>query len=141
MIANSRIIHNVDTLDQRVIQQVKSRVFSFMLFKRFKTQLAQAVQRTTQKTPLIGNPLEANCQETYQVVRRASGDLPVYTDIKSNKTRTWTLIRHVLGRKEDLVQDLSQFIPPERISIKPSMVVINGNYALAVRQWLSLYFK
>ncbi|KAI8911864.1 hypothetical protein EDD86DRAFT_274849 [Gorgonomyces haynaldii] len=112
----------------------------FRLFFRTKTDLTHVPKRTTQASPLLMDPeqLPKNTHTLYQVIRRTSGDLPVYTDYKNGRTRQLTLVRHIMGDKRQLVLDLSQFIPIERIQIKPSQLVINGQYALAVRKYLTL---
>jgi hypothetical protein len=91
-----------------------------------------------QKSPLLTDDVTVvPFSKTYEVVRRASGDLPIYTDIKKAGTKTHTLIRKVNGSCDDLIRDLSVMIPENRIWKSFSGVGINGRYKSIICKWLT----
>ena len=78
-------------------------------------------------------------QEAYNILRRGSGDLPVYQNYKNGRTRVITSIRKVEGNVSELVKDLGRFIPPQRITMHlGGNVRINGRYGRPIRKWLTM---
>lgn len=62
----------------------------------------------------------------------------MYREYKNGKSRSVTIIKRIEGNLLDLKRNLSDFIPGDRIDVKQSKLVINGDYVQPVRDWLTL---
>ncbi|KAJ3036541.1 hypothetical protein HDV00_002562 [Rhizophlyctis rosea] len=74
-------------------------------------------------------------------VRRltASGRLPVYSKIQAQKGNVSVVLRRVHGDLEALANDLSTWIPKDKIVVKhgKNQLLLKGNYVNDMRDWLT----
>jgi large subunit ribosomal protein L49 len=74
----------------------------------------------------------------WAVVRSASGQLPVYRDIRNHNSRELTIIRKVLGDlnalRESLVREFN--VDAKHVFVKAGRVEVKGRHKHEIAQWL-----
>mmetsp|Transcript_29427 Transcript_29427/g.40673 ORF Transcript_29427/g.40673 Transcript_29427/m.40673 type:complete len:180 (-) Transcript_29427:101-640(-) len=71
----------------------------------------------------------------FYFARTKTFNLPVYSDVKKSGQR-FTILRKFSGDSQELVSELTKFIPKEKIHRKSGTIQIQGNYTSALRGWL-----
>jgi hypothetical protein len=70
------------------------------------------------------------------VERTTSSSLPVYTDYKHGRTKVITILRKCSGDIETLKSEMEKVVGA-KVDVKPGKLVVDGNYVLRVKTWLT----
>ena len=74
----------------------------------------------------------------WAVVRSASGQLPVYRDIRNHNSRELTVIRKVLGDanalRENIIRDFN--VDEKHVWTKVGRVEVKGRHKAEIAKWL-----
>ena len=99
------------------------------------TKFPTAVVKLTHWTePPTSRPEEL----PFFVERTAIGkSLPVYTDLKGGKTKVVTILRRCRGDIAALVADMEKVCDGKEIIQRPGKLVVDGNYHMRLKKWLS----
>lgn len=66
-----------------------------------------------------------------------SGSLPVYTDIKNGLTKKITILRRCRGDIMALKAEMEKVCDGKEVTVRPGKLVVDGNYVLRVKKWLT----
>lgn len=70
------------------------------------------------------------------VERTKAHGLPIYTDYKHGRTKVVTILRKCKGNIDELKKDMEK-VCQKQVEVRPGKLIVDGNYHLRLKQWLS----
>ncbi|CAG9318528.1 unnamed protein product [Blepharisma stoltei] len=86
---------------------------------------------TTWNTPLGGTNAIP-----FQISRTWTGNLPVYTEFRNDRSRKLTIIRKILGDVEEFKTELQKVVSNSPIYEKNGRIEVKGLHSESVKLWL-----
>ena len=66
-----------------------------------------------------------------------SSGLPIYTDYKGGRTKVITILRKCRGDINELKKEMQKVCDGREVNIRPGKLVVDGNYHIRLKRWLS----
>jgi large subunit ribosomal protein L49 len=72
----------------------------------------------------------------FQISRTHTGNLPIYTDYRNDRTRKLTIIRRISGDINDFKEELAKVVSNAPISEKVGRLEVKGLHKPVIEVWL-----